>query len=57
MKYFPFQEYHWKNGIGPKFSAEQLATNDIDPLTEDDNFGISHYLKLKEKTNEIILGV
>ena len=57
MKYCPFQEYHCKNEIGPKFSAEQLAINDIDPLTEDDNFGINLYLKLKEKINEIILGV
>ena len=54
---FSFQEYHWQNEFGPKFSAVQQAINDIDPLTEDDNFGINYYLKLKEKINEIILGV
>ena len=53
----PFKDYHWQNEFGPKFSAVQLAINDIDLLTEDDNFGINHYLKLKEKINEIILGV
>ena len=52
-----FQEYHWQNEFGPKFSAVQLAITDIDLLTEDGNFGINHYLKLKEKINEIILGV
>ena len=52
-----FQEYHWQNEFGHKFSAVQLAINDIDPLTEDDSFGINHYLKLKEKINEIISGV
>ena len=51
-----FGEYHWQNGFGPRFSVVQLAIKDIDPLTEDDNFGINHYLKLKEKINEIILG-
>ena len=52
-----FQEYHWQNEFGLKFSAVQLAINDIDPLTEDGNFGINHYLKLKEKIIEIISGV
>ena len=52
----PFQDYHWQNEFGPKFNAIQLAINDIDLLTEDENFGINHYLKLKEKINEIILG-
>ena len=51
-----FGEYHWQNGFGPRFSVVQLAIKDIDPLTEDDNFGINHYLKLKEKINDIILG-
>ena len=51
-----FGEYHWQNEFGPRFSVVQLAINDIDPLTEDDNFGINHYLKLKEKINDIILG-
>ena len=51
-----FQEYHWQNEFGLKFSTVQLAINDIDPLIEDDHFGINHYLKLKEKVNEIILG-
>ena len=53
----PFQDYHWQNEFRPKFSAAQLAINDIDQLNEDDNFGINQYLKLKEKINEIILGV
>ena len=52
-----FQEYHWQNEFEHKFSAVQLAINDIDPLTEDGNFEINHYLKLKEKIIEIISGV
>ena len=51
----PFQDYHWQNEFRPRFSAIRLAINDIDQL--DDNFGINHYLKLKEKIIEIILGV
>ena len=53
----PFQEYHWQNEYGHKFSAVQLAINDIDLLTKDGNFGINHYSKLKEKIIEIISGV
>ena len=53
----PFQDYHWQNEFRPKLCAIRLDINDIDQLNEDDNFGINHYLKLKEKINEIILGV
>ena len=52
-----FQEYHWQNEFGHNFSAVQLAINDIDLLTEDDNTGINNYLKFKEKIIEIISGV
>ena len=53
----PFQDYHWQNEFRPKLSAIRLDINDIEQLNEDKNFGIKHYLKLKEKINEIILGV
>ena len=53
----PFQDYHWQNEFRPKLSAIRLDINDIEQLNEDNNFGIKHYLKLKEKINEIILGV
>ena len=49
-----FKEYHWQKEFGSKFSAVYLAINDIDTLTEDDNFGINLCLKLKEKNTEII---
>ena len=54
---FFFHEYQWKIYFGHKFSAVQLTINDIDLLTEDYNFVINHYLKLKEKINEIVSGV
>lgn len=46
--YAVFSGVPWigKNEFGPKFSAVHLVINDMDPLSEDDNFGINHYLKL-----------
>lgn len=42
-------EYHWKDGIGPKHERKQIVNNNWGGLTEDNSFGTHEFFELVEQ--------